>query len=166
MSLRRSPLLWLNLVALVLAVTWLWITPRRAWDRLLTAVEQTDADALDRMVDFARLEDHLRTDLTRAMRGREDLSQALAQNPAQQASLASSFAEAGATPEGIRGILDAFHPIGSSPETSFRYRSPMQVDVVLTDPGSLGRDTGIFTFRLAGTSWRLVRIQSGWLTTQ
>lgn len=166
MAARRSPLLWLNLVALLLALAWLWLMPRRAWERLLTAVEQTDTAALARVVDFPRLEDHLRADLTRAVRARSDLSEALVRSAEQQATLASSFAAAGATPEGIRGTLQSFYPAGATPRTAFRYRSPMQVDVELTHEGGASHDTGIFTFRLTGTSWRLVRIQSGWLTAQ
>ncbi len=166
MSLRRSPLVWLAPVVLAVTIAWFWITPRRAWDRLLTAVEFTDADALARAVDFPRLEAHLRTDLTRAVQARNDLSAALATNPTQQASLAASFAAAGASPEGLRSILHAFHPGDATPSTAFRYRSPLRVDVVLTGANGGTSDTGIFTFTLTGGTWRLVRIQSGWLTAQ
>lgn len=167
MSLRRSPLVWLNGVLVVVALLWLWLAPRRAWGQFVTAAERGTDDELMAMVDVPGLSNNFRSDIRLALQSRGAAMPEMAGSG--QEGLITSFTEAAVAPGGIRETLRSFQQgdasgnVATSAATSFRYLSPIAVQVRLHQAGAPATDAGLFTFRFSGTRWRLVRIQSGWL---
>lgn len=154
-------LFWFLALLLVAVGAWMWITPRRTYDRFLRAVAFGDRADLEATVDFPVLRDNLR----------RDLRSRLAAGPARiagevAASLLGTMVDAAVTPEGLSSIVTGFGtaPGGVSPDslhrrttTSFRYRSLSRVDVRIRPAGDERDGGGVLSFERTGLRWRLVR---------
>jgi hypothetical protein len=163
----KSPLRKLLLLALILAGVWYFWTPRRSWDRFLTAVVMADSPALQDNADFIALRANLKSDLKLALESSDE-------NGSLSGTLTSSLLDPVVnmtlTPRGIAELVTSFgtrspqagdlDSFASGSVTSFRYRSHSRVDVQIRPAGSSEDASGVFTLRRDGLRWRVSRIWS------
>lgn len=167
MTLRRSPLLWLNVAAVVLVAVWLWVAPRRAWDQFLLAVAAPDDAPLMARIDPALLSANMRSDLLIALSRREGVDPAVLKGKSETLIL-NPLVEAATSADGIRETVRSFQSgnagtTTSSSAVSYRYLSPIEVEIRMHDPAAPPAEAGLFTFRFTGAAWRLIRVRSAWL---
>lgn len=166
MSRTSSRIALVATVVVICTGIWYWQAPRRAWNNMVKALAFQDAPALERLVDFASVRAHLKTDLRTAMAASTpggamaaaiggvgiDPVVDIIVTPAGMAQLVNTF--------GTRDTTAAQHTV-----VRYRYRGVSHVDVHIRS--SVDRDdaAGIFTLERSGARWRLVRIWSDRLAT-
>ena len=157
---------WTLLIVLVLTGVWYYLAPRRAYDRFLQAVAFGNEAELEATVDFPLLRMNLREDLRKGIeaRARSGLGATVA------TAMLGGLVDAAVTPEGLSQIVtqfgtrlpgpDAADSLTGTAVTSYRYRAPSQVDVVLYPAGKTADDGGVLTFTRSGLTWKLTRAWS------
>lgn len=157
---------WTVLIALVVTGVWFYLSPRRAYDRFLQGVAFGDETALEATVDFPVLRMNLREDLRQGIearaRGGIAATAALA--------MLGGLVDAAVSPEGLSQVVtqfgtrtpgpDAADSLAGKAVTTFRYRAPSRVDVVLYPAGKTADDGGVLTFTRSGLTWKLTRVWS------
>lgn len=162
---RKWP--WLLLLAVVIGGGWWWVTPRRAWDRFMRALVLADTNTLNDVVDFPALRTNLKDDLRTAIAARAN-SGRIGVPAALSGMLIDPIVDVAVSPEGLTQLVTAFgtrqpapNDIGTANDrtiVSYRYRSPLRVDVRVRSSNDDNDASGIFTFERSLTSWRLVRV--------
>lgn len=166
MARRFTPLPWLLLLLLVLAGSWFWIAPHRAYDRFLQAVAFGSESGLAETVDLALVRQQLKEDLGAAV-ARQSNSQL---GGTAAADFIDGAVDATLTPSGLADLITAFGTRAPGPGAAdtlqtgtvvaFQYRSLSRVDVLIRAAGESETQSGILTFTRTGTVWRLSRIWS------
>jgi hypothetical protein len=166
----KSGLARLFLAAILITGVWYLWTPRRAWDRFLTAVVMADMPRLQEAVDFPILRSHLRDDIEASLvrRSGSGLGATLA------AGLVTQMVNVAVTPRGMAQLITGFgtrtprpgdvDSVEARTDLSFRYRSPSRVDVHLRPAGDDSSAAGVVTLTRSGLTWRVTRISSDRLT--
>lgn len=153
-------------MALLVTGVWYYVAPRRAYDRFLQGVAFGNEAELEATVDFPVLRMNLREDLRKGLEGRArsgiGATAAIA--------LLGGLVDAAVTPEGLSQIVTGFgtrlpgpgaaDSLTGNTITSYRYRAPSQVDVVLYPAGKTADDGGVLTFTRSGLTWKLTRAWS------
>lgn len=162
---RKWP--WILLLTLVVGGAWLWVTPRRAWDRFMRALVLADTNTLNDVVDFPALRTNLKHDLRTAIAERADGGQ-LGVPAALSGMLIDPIVDVAVSPAGLTQIVTSFgtrqpatDAVGEARDrtvVSYRYRSPSRVDVRVRSSDDADTASGIFTFERSLVSWRLVRV--------
>ena len=158
---------WILLLALAVGGVWLWVTPRRAWDRFMRALVLADTNTLNDVVDFPTLRTNLKHDLRTAIAARADGGQ-IGVPAALSGMLIDPIVEIAVSPEGLTQLVTSFgtrqpasDAAGEATDrtlVSYQYRSPFRVDVRVRSSDDDDNASGIFTFERSLTSWRLVRV--------
>lgn len=162
------PLRWLLLCTLLVAGVWYHQAPRRTHDRFLTALLTGSESELAATVDFPAVRDNLKADLTPALDRAGRAGAQLGGFVLEQA------VNAVLTPQGLAQLVTGFgmrrrqaDDVQVSDErtvTTYRYRSPSQVDVRIRSAADPESAAGILTYSRSGLRWRLTRLTSDALT--
>jgi hypothetical protein len=165
---RRAAIPLLLVVILAAVATWYHQAPRKTWDRFNRALILGSESELHRTVDFPILRDNLKRDLRVAFESSSGNSSAALGGLA--GALIDPMVDATLTPQGMARVLTVFGTRRGDPatessllqagRTSFRYRSPSRVDILVHAEDAEPSSGGIFTLARSGFSWRLVRIWS------
>ncbi len=165
---KQRILLLVLLLGVVLAGVWYHQAPRRAWDRFNRALILGSESELHRTVDFPILRDNLKRDLRVAFESGAGTSNAALGGIA--GALIDPMVDATLTPQGMARVLTIFGTRRGDPNTessllqtgrtSFRYRSPSRVDVLVQPADGEPSSGGIFTLARSGFTWQVVRIWS------
>ena len=168
MTMPRIRLRWLVGAAVVLSGIWYAVAPHRAYDALLRALAARDTDALHQIVDFDALKQNFRRDFTVALE--HDAASRPDSLTRKMMNMIDPMVETALTAQGLAQIavslatatdtLASVTGADQRPVTSFRYQSPVRVDVRVRPAGVPESQTGIFTFTLGGHGWRLTRVWS------
>jgi hypothetical protein len=166
----KSPLAKLLVLAALLSAAWYLWTPRRTWDRFLTAVVMADPGRLQETVDFPMLRANLQDDIERSLVAKS--GSGLGANLAS--GLVNQMVNVAVTPRGISQLITGFgtrtprpgdvDSVAQRTATSFRYRSPSRVEVHIRPEGDDEAVAGVVTLRRTGFTWRVTRISSDRLT--
>lgn len=157
---------WILLLALLGLGAWYWFAPRRAYHRFLNAIAFGDAAGLEATVDFPLLRMNLREDLRAGLERKAGTGL----GAAVAGGVLGALVDAAVSPEGLSQIVTGFgmrdpgdaaaDSLTAGAITSFHYRAPSRVDVVLYPEGKTADDGGILTFTRSGLRWKLTRAWS------
>jgi len=163
---------WTVLVVVLVGGAWLYLAPRRAYDRLVKAVAYGDAAELEATVDFVVLRRNLREDLQAglARRAGDGMGATIA------GAMMGAMVDAAVTPSGLSQIITGFgtRDVTANPAdttavgttTAYRYRSLSRVDVLLHPADETPADGGVLTLTRTGMTWKLTRAWSAKLDAQ
>jgi hypothetical protein len=163
---------WILLLVVLLATGWYIWSPRRAWDRFLTALVTGDEQLLSATVDFPTVRENLREDLRTALAAAPGSSGNL--STAVLGVLTDQVVNVAVTPQGLSDLLAGLATAQPGADTKdgiitqtarFRYRGPSRVDIAVGTSDAPDDAKGILTFSRSGLSWRLTRVWSDRLTT-
>lgn len=160
---------WALVLVLLLGAfaTWMVVVPRVAIARMVLAIEARDHEALSRSIDFPRLRESLRAEVSASLRARAGDSRRAAAGAAVGDIMVGSVIDLIVTPEGLpelmRGgnALARLIPDGALPASStseppdFRIRSQglHEVHVIMDSPSGEFRllfERGLTTVQLVG----------------
>lgn len=162
---HRSSYLGLLLVVALTGIVWTQVTPRRAWKGIVrAAISSNDAELMMR-IDPGMLASNLHQDLLRSLRSQAGIPMDTPESESESG-LINSLVATAITPAGMKETLRSFQIDKTGAETSWRYRSPREVEVILRPPGAAAAEAGHFTLRYTGSAWRLIRVRSAWLVGQ
>jgi hypothetical protein len=156
---------WLLALTLLVAVAWYIITPRRAYDDFRLALLTGSESGLQATVDFPAVRDNLKRDIAPA------LDRATGKiGGAALGVLLEQAVNSVLTPSGLAQLVTGFGTVRRSAAevsdtpgdvvTSYRYKSPSRVDVMIRPAGDPDVTAGVLTFTRSALSWRLTRISS------
>jgi hypothetical protein len=166
----KSRLAKLILAAIVLAGVWYYWTPRRAWDRFLTAVVMADAQRLQATVDFPVLRQNLKDDIGASLTAKSSSGF----GAVIASGLVEQMVNVTITPRGMAQLITGFgtrtprkgdvDSVQAGSITSIRYRSPSRVEVRIRPADEDDSAAGVVTLSRTGLTWRVTRISSDRLT--
>lgn len=164
---QRIFLLGVLLLAVLVGI-WYHQAPRRAWDRFNRALILGSEAELYRTVDFPILRDNLKRDLRLAFESNTGSSGGAIGGMAGV--LIDPMVDATLTPQGMARVLTVFGTRRGDPatessllqtgRTTFDFRSPSRVDVLVQPTDGEPSAGGIFTLKRSGLTWRVARIWS------
>lgn len=166
---RRFRLLpWLAILILLLAQIglWFWVTPHRAYDRLMRAIAFGSESELAETVDLPVLRQNFSDDIRRAVTGQPQFHL----RGEEVETFLTASVDAVVTPRGLAELINGFSastPSAGSADTlpvgtvvSFHYQSVSRVDVRIRAADASESSAGILTFTRTGVAWRLTRVWS------
>jgi hypothetical protein len=168
MARRFSLLPWLAILLLLIGQVgiWFWVTPHRAYDRLMRALAFGSESELAETADLPVVRQHFMEDVRSAITRRSDFHL----RGAAADSVVTMAANVVLTPQGLADLVSSFGTPTPGPaaadtllvgtEVSFHYQGLSRVDVRIRPTGASEQSAGILTFTRTGVTWRLTRVWS------
>lgn len=169
MSSPRSALFWVRWAIALVLLIWYVVAPRRAWTHFLSAVDGASEEQLLNSIDMPRFRENLRIDLFTAVMNNPGDADEKTRAETNRGML-PNLVDAASSPAGIQQTVAGFGYTGpavmntpNAPDISMHYTSPFSFEMRVHAKGRPESETGLFTFQLTTSGWRLTRIRSVWL---